>query len=102
MVNTLIMLKRILTVCFIAFTCELLAQDAALVRPKLFRMDQVIHPRVANMAVPEIHPEMSGIKMIVSSSSPKAREHVRQGFSMVHAQWDFEAALFSASSAKHL
>ncbi len=91
MVNTLIMLKRVLTVCLIAFTCELLAQDAVLVRPKVFRMDQVIHPRIANMAVPEIHPEMNGIKMSVSSSSPKAREHVHQGFSLVHAQWDFEA-----------
>lgn len=56
-----------------------------------FTLDQVVDTRVAKMAVPEMRPQIVGIKMSVSSPSEKAREHVKQGFALVHAQWDFEA-----------
>ncbi|MFK7909575.1 MAG: hypothetical protein AB8F34_03135 [Akkermansiaceae bacterium] len=56
-----------------------------------FKLDTVVSPRIAKMAVPVIRPEMIGVKMTVSSPSAKAREHVRQGFALIHAQWDFEA-----------
>jgi tetratricopeptide (TPR) repeat protein len=58
---------------------------------KPFTMDQVIDEGVAKMAVPEMRPEMVGVKMLISSPSEKAREHVKAGFALVHAQWDFEA-----------
>lgn len=56
-----------------------------------FTLDQVVDSRVAKMAVPEMRPGMVGVKMNISSPSKKAREHVRQGLALVHAQWDFEA-----------
>ncbi|MCP5536472.1 MAG: tetratricopeptide repeat protein [Akkermansiaceae bacterium] len=56
-----------------------------------FSLNQVVDARVAKMAVPEPRPDMVGIKMSISSPSPKAREHVQQGLALVHAQWDFEA-----------
>ena len=43
---------------------------------------------------------MKGMQSRVSTSSPKAREHVRQGFALVHAQWNFQAYRhFSAALA---
>jgi len=56
-----------------------------------FTLDQVIAPRVKKMALPEMRPNLTGVKIAISSPSEKAREHVKQGFALVHAQWDFEA-----------
>jgi tetratricopeptide (TPR) repeat protein len=56
-----------------------------------FSIDQVVNPRVAKMAVPQMRPGIVGIKMNISSPSKVARDHVKQGFALVHAQWDFEA-----------
>ncbi len=91
MMNSSAMLLRLIAICFVAASSGLLAQEAGLIKPKVFRIDQVVKPRIAKMAVPVIRPEIVGVKMVVSSPSPKAREHVRQGFALIHAQWDFEA-----------
>lgn len=56
-----------------------------------FNIAQIIHPRVAAMKNPEMRPGTIGVQMTISSPSKKAREHVRQGLALVHAQWDFEA-----------
>ena len=68
--------------------------------PKAFALSSVVHPRVAKMARPSISKSMKGVQSRVSTSSPKVREHVRQGFALVHAQWNFEAYRhFSAALA---
>lgn len=58
---------------------------------KPFELSQVVHARVAGMEPPGLRPGTVGVQMTISSPSEKAREHVRQGFALVHAQWDFEA-----------
>ena len=82
---------RPLIALVLVFTCSgSLAQNPA-ATAKAFTLDQVIHPRVTKMRVPISRAEVVGIQMTVSSPSAKAREHVLQGFAMIHAQWDFEA-----------
>ena len=67
---------------------------------KVFALSSVVHSRVAKMARPSISKSMKGMQSRVSTSSPKAREHVRQGFALVHAQWNFQAYRhFSAALA---
>jgi len=56
-----------------------------------FSLDRVIAPVLKNMAYPENRAKIEGVKMAIASPSDKAQEHVKQGFAMVHAQWDFEA-----------
>lgn len=56
-----------------------------------FDMSSVVHPRVAKMGPPEMMPSMNGVYMSITSPSAKARQHVKQGFALVHAQWNFEA-----------
>jgi len=58
---------------------------------KAITVKDVIDSRVAKMAIPEMRPKMVGEQMTISSPSKKARDHVMQGFALVHAQWDFEA-----------
>ena len=67
---------------------------------KAFALSSVVHPRVAKLGRPSISKSMKGVQSRVSTSSPKVREHVRQGFALVHAQWNFEAYRhFSAALA---
>ena len=58
---------------------------------KVFSINFVIAPRVAALAEPMMYPGSVGVTMGVSSPSEKAREYVKQGFALIHAQWDFEA-----------
>ena len=58
---------------------------------KVFSINSVIAPQVTGLTEPETYPSSVGVTMGVSSPSEKAREHVKQGFSLIHAQWDFEA-----------
>ncbi|BDS08873.1 hypothetical protein NT6N_39130 [Oceaniferula spumae] len=63
-------------------------------KPKLiktFKVESVIAPVVMKLGEPKMRRGSVGIKMEVSSPSEKARAHVKQGFALVHAQWDFEA-----------
>ncbi len=57
----------------------------------VFSINNVIDAKVAALSVPKIRAGSEGVQMIVSSPSEKARAHVKQGFAMVHSQWDFEA-----------
>lgn len=90
MMNSPAMLRAITATLFLAVTAALPAREAA-AKPDAFKLESVVNPRIAKMAVPVVRPEMIGVKMTVSSPSAKAREHVRQGFALIHAQWDFEA-----------
>lgn len=54
-------------------------------------LDQVISPLLKYMAVPQNRPKIIGSPMQVATPSEKAQSHVKQGFALVHAQWDFEA-----------
>ncbi len=56
-----------------------------------FTLDLVIAPVLKNMAVPVSREKIDGVNMAISSPSEKAQAHVKQGFALVHAQWDFEA-----------
>jgi tetratricopeptide (TPR) repeat protein len=56
-----------------------------------FHMASVVHPRVSELGPPKMMKSMSGVQMRITSSSAKARKHVRQGFALIHAQWNFEA-----------
>ncbi|MGB2403182.1 MAG: hypothetical protein ACPIA7_07200 [Akkermansiaceae bacterium] len=56
-----------------------------------FDTSSVVHPRVAKMGPPEMMVSMNGVQMAITSPSAQARKHVKQGFALVHAQWNFEA-----------
>ncbi|MDC0087918.1 hypothetical protein OAI07_00080 [Akkermansiaceae bacterium] len=56
-----------------------------------FSLDQVIHSRVSEMKAPKIRAGIVSDKTVLSSPSEKARTHVKQGFALIYAQWDFEA-----------
>jgi len=56
-----------------------------------FSLDRVIAPVLKDKLHPENRSGIEGVKMAISSPSAKAQQHVRQGFALVHAQWDFEA-----------
>ena len=63
----------------------------AVVEKKPFSLDLVISPVLKNMAVPQARPQIVGEDIAIASPSKKARNSVKQGFALVHAQWDFEA-----------
>ncbi|MBK1854390.1 hypothetical protein JO972_05445 [Verrucomicrobiaceae bacterium 5K15] len=65
-----------------------------------FKIEMVIAPRVSKMPEPKLLPGSVGIQMDVSSPSEAARAHVKQGFALVHAQWDFEAYRHFAAAIK--
>ncbi|NWK57713.1 tetratricopeptide repeat protein [Verrucomicrobiaceae bacterium N1E253] len=67
------------------------AQPAGDEEKKAFSLEMVISPILKNMAVPMARPKIIGIRVPVASPSEKARESVKQGYALVHAQWDFEA-----------
>jgi len=56
-----------------------------------FKLSHVIHPRVDKMPEPKMYANIVGEKIAITASTQKARDHVKQGFALVHAQWDFEA-----------
>ncbi len=56
-----------------------------------FDVASVIAGPVAQLEVPELRSGMGESSLLVFSDSEEAREHVRQGFSLLHASWDFEA-----------
>lgn len=57
----------------------------------VFGTASVVHPRVSKLGPPQMMKSMNGVQMQISTPSAKAREHVKQGFALVHAQWNFEA-----------
>ncbi len=56
-----------------------------------FDLASVVHPRVTKLPQPKITHSIEGVQCQISAKTPEARDHVRQGFALVHAQWQFEA-----------
>lgn len=67
------------------------AKSAEVVEAQAFTLQSVIAPVLKDMAEPKMRAKVVGEQLAISSPSAKAREHVKQGFALVHAQWDFEA-----------
>ncbi len=61
------------------------------VSQKAHSLEDVIARRVAAMPRPKVRPNLVQDEVIMTSSSKLARNHVQQGFSLIYAQWDFEA-----------
>ena len=80
-----------MTMLLLFCATDAFAQQGEIKKKETFSLNKVIHQRVAKMAVPVIYPETIAVKMPISSPSTKARQHVQQGFAMIHAQWDFQA-----------
>ena len=79
--------------CSIALSAVVLAQEKAVESPvtETFDVNGVIAAPVAKLAAPAMLPQTGEPKLLVFSSSLEAQEHVRQGFALIHASWDFEA-----------
>jgi len=56
-----------------------------------FDVKKFIAPEIEKMPAPQIWEGVNGVEIPISTASEKAREHVKQGFSLVYAQWDIEA-----------
>lgn len=89
-----------LTVAVTPMVLAQVAQAAPVVPPvkpvevvedKPFTLDSVIAPVVKKLAEPQIRPNIVDAGMVIATPSEKASLHVKQGFALVHAQWDFEA-----------
>ena len=79
--------------CSIALSAVVLAQEKAKESSvaETFDVNGVIAAPVAKLATPAMLPQTGEPKLLVFSSSLEAQEHVRQGFALIHASWDFEA-----------
>lgn len=60
-------------------------------KPVLFDLSDVVHPRIAGLRPPSPSVSINGVLCKVTTASPQARKHVKEGFALVHAQWHFEA-----------
>ena len=56
-----------------------------------FDVNRVIAAPVAKSVSPAMLPQTGEPKLLVFSTSLEAQEHVRQGFALIYASWDFEA-----------
>lgn len=65
--------------------------QAAEQQGKPFDLQSVIAPPLKDLPTPQTWPGLTKLHLPISSSSDLAREHVRQGFALLHAAWDFEA-----------
>ena len=75
--------------CSIALSVVVLAEEKA--SSVTFDVKGVIAAPVARLGKPAMLPQTGASQLVVFSSSVEAQEHVRQGFALVHASWDFEA-----------
>lgn len=74
--------------------CEVAGDEAAKVsalKPESFNLASVVHPRLSEFFPPTITDSIEGVQCKLSAKTPEVRDHVRQGFALVHAQWQFEA-----------
>ncbi|PQJ27977.1 tetratricopeptide repeat protein [Rubritalea profundi] len=78
---------------WIALSVVVLAQEKAkeLTVTETFDVKGVIAEPVRKLAKPAMLPQAGEPQLLIFSSSLEAQEHVRQGFAMIHASWDFEA-----------
>jgi len=79
--------------CGIALSAVVLAEEKAKESSvtETFDVKGVIAEPVAKLSKPAMLPQAGEPHLLIFSSSLEAQEHVRQGFAMIHASWDFEA-----------
>lgn len=74
--------------------CEVAGDEAAKgasLKRGPFDLATVVHPRIKEFARPKITNRIEGVQCKLSVQTHEVRDHVRQGFALVHAQWQFEA-----------
>ncbi len=67
---------------------------------KKFNYKKVVAPPIAAMPTPKMWKGMGELNLSISSSDEKVRDHVKQGFALLHAQWDVEAYRHFAAALK--
>lgn len=77
--------------CSIVFSAVVSAQQKETSATKSFDEKAVIAAAVAKLDAPAMLPQTGEPQLLVFSSNLEAQEHVRQGFALIHASWDFEA-----------
>lgn len=70
---------------------EVLEETVVSEEAETFAYKAVIAAPIQELGPPRIRVEVGEPNILVFSQSLKAQEHVRQGFAMIHASWDFEA-----------
>ncbi len=73
---------------------------AVALRKKNFQVESVIAPVLREKAAPPIWQGLTKLHLPITTHSEKARTHVRQGFALLHASWDFEAYRHFCQAAK--
>jgi len=66
-----------------------------------FNVQSVISPIVADLQPPQIWAGLTKLHLPISSTSDESRTHVRQGFALLHASWDFEAYRHFCEAIQH-
>ncbi len=66
-----------------------------------FDYRKVIAPPIKALGKPKLWKGVGELKILVSSENAAAEDHVKQGFALLHAQWDVEAYRHFAAALKH-
>lgn len=74
--------------CFLVYCLAAFSPAAA---AEKFDYRKVIAKPIKAMGKPKLWEGVGTLDMVISSSSDEAEEHVKQGFALLHAQWDIEA-----------
>ena len=93
-------IKKSIPICVITMTLSSFAYTQEVAEARPFSLDDVIHPRLGALIDPKDRPNIIGLEMPVSGKSEQVSGHVKQGFALVHAQWDFEAYRHFAAALK--
>ena len=83
----------LVAVLFFGIICGVEAQDE-------FDVKSVIHPVVAELGKPKLPEVKPDTAFAVSTISPEASAHVKQGIAYLNAPWDFEAYRHFCAAAK--
>jgi len=63
----------------------------SVVSAEKFDYRKVIAPPIKSMGKPQFWKGVGDLNLLVSTSNEVAEKHVKQGFALLHAQWDVEA-----------
>jgi len=66
-----------------------------------FDYRKVIAPPIKAMGKPKLWKGVGDLEILVSSENAAAEAHVKQGFALLHAQWDIEAYRHFAAALKN-
>jgi len=66
-----------------------------------FDYNKVIAPPIKAMGPPEFWNGVGSLNLLVSTGSKEAEEHVKQGFALLHGQWDVEAYRHFSAALAH-